>query len=195
MMRIRMKLALALVVCCEFSAACLGAPADNQEEAAKYAEAGQKAMASGHYAEARQNFEQLAKLEPNIAEVHATLAAIYFKLREYELSVREVRTAQKLKPSLPRLDSLLGLSLAELGQFDEALPLLEKGFQPDGRPEIRRMCGLQLLRAYHRARAAMPMRSKLHWRSTSCIPMTLKFCITRAESLGSSPTRDDKAER
>jgi tetratricopeptide (TPR) repeat protein len=83
-----------------------------------------------------------------VAEVHATLAAIYFKQREYELAVREVRTAQKLKPSLPRLDTLLALSLAELGKFDEALPHLEKGFKQTAEPDTRRMCGLQLLRAY-----------------------------------------------
>jgi tetratricopeptide (TPR) repeat protein len=43
---------------------------------------------------------------------------------------------------------LLGLSLAELGQFAEALPSLEKGFHYTPEPEVRRMCGLQLLRAY-----------------------------------------------
>lgn len=122
--------------------------ASSDQQAAQYAQAGQKALAEGHFSEARQNFEQLAKLEPNIAEVHATLAAIYFKQREYELAVREVRTAQKLKPSLPRLDSLLGLSLSELGQFQEALPRLEKGFKQAADSEVRRMCGLQLLRAY-----------------------------------------------
>jgi tetratricopeptide (TPR) repeat protein len=142
-----MKLALALVFGSIFLQHAW-ALQDNQEEAARYAEAGQKAMASGQYAEARQNFEQLAKLEPNIAEVHATLAAIYFKQREYERTIREVRTAQKLKPSLPRLDSLLGLAFAELDQFDEALPLVEKGFHQTADSEVRRMCGLQLLRAY-----------------------------------------------
>jgi tetratricopeptide (TPR) repeat protein len=147
MMRIQMKLFLVLGVCSIFLQPTRALP-DRQEEEARYAEAGQKAMASGHYEEARQNFEQLAKLDPNIAEVHATLVAIYFKLRQYDLSAREVRTAQKLKPSLPRLDSLMGLSLAELNQFDEALPLVEKGFRQTADPEIRRMCGLQLLRAY-----------------------------------------------
>ena len=147
MMCIRLKLALALAFCC-----CSLQPAwpqtDNQKQAANYADAGQRALAAGQYAEARQNFEQLAKLEPGIAEVHATLAAIYFSLREYELSVREVRTAQKLKPGLPRLGSLLGLSLAEMGRFQEALPHLEKGFKQTADSEARRMCGLQLLRAY-----------------------------------------------
>jgi tetratricopeptide (TPR) repeat protein len=147
MMRIRWKVALLLAVCC-CSLQPVWPQTGNQEQAANYAEAGQRALAAGHYPEARQNFEQLAKLEPNIAEVHATLAAIYFKLREYELSVREVRTAQKLKPSLPRLDSLLGLSLSELGHFEEALPLLEKGLKQTADLNTRRLCGLQLLRAY-----------------------------------------------
>jgi len=146
-MTIRLSLAVALVFCWIFWQSAWALPA-SQEEAERYAEAGQKAMATGQFAEARRNFEQLAKLEPNIAEVHATLAAIYFKQREYELSIKEVRTAQKLKPSLPRLDSLLGLSLAELNQFDEALPLLEKGFRQTADSEVRRMCGLQLLRVY-----------------------------------------------
>jgi tetratricopeptide (TPR) repeat protein len=120
----------------------------SEEQAAGYAEAGKTALSAGRYAEAQDNFEKLAKLEPGMAEVHATLAAIYFKQREYELSVREARTAKKLKPSLPRLDSLLGLSLSELGEFEEALPLLEKGFKQTADGEVRRMCGLQLLRAY-----------------------------------------------
>jgi tetratricopeptide (TPR) repeat protein len=128
----------------------LASPAQSgtDEEAARYATAGRQALVQGQYTVARADFEKLAKLDPGIAEVHATLAAIYFKQREYTLAVGEVRTAQKLKPSLPRLDSLLGLSLAELGQFNEALPRLEKGFKQSADPDSRRMCGLQLLRAY-----------------------------------------------
>ena len=114
----------------------------------KYADAGQEALAAGQYAEAQANFEQLAKLEPQVAEIHATLAVINFKLRLYEAAVHEIRTAQKLKPGLPRLDSLLGMSLSEMGHFNEALPGLEKGFRQSADPEIKRMCGLQLMRSY-----------------------------------------------
>jgi predicted Zn-dependent protease len=123
-----------------------GAASDDQ--AAQYAEMGQQALATGQYVVAQQNFEKLAKLEPAIAEVHATLAVIDFKLRAYEDAVREIHTAQKLKPGLPKLDSLLGASQAELGRFKEALPGLDKGFKQSSDVEIRRMCGLQLLRAY-----------------------------------------------
>ena len=123
------------------------AQAGSDDQAAQYAAAGQQALAQGQYAEAQADFEKLAKLDPGVAEIHATLGAIYFQRGEYDLAVKEVQTAQKLKPSLPRLDNLLGLSLSELSRFSEALPRLEKCFrQADA--ESKRMCGLQLLRAY-----------------------------------------------
>ncbi len=122
--------------------------AQTNEASEQYAEAGQRALAAGEYAAAQTDFEALAKLEPGVAEVHATLAIIYYKQREYDQAVNAIHAAQKLKPSLPKLDSLLGMSLAELGRFREALPGLEKGFKQSADPEIRRMSGLHLLRAY-----------------------------------------------
>ena len=138
---------LVLASCCTLPT-LLQAQTDSDDEASQYAAAGQRALAQGRYVDAQSDFEKLAKLDPGIAEVHATLAVIYFKLREFEPAIGEIQTAQKLKPSLPKLDSLLGLSLSELGRFAEALPRLEKGFKQTTDPEVRRMCGLQLLRAY-----------------------------------------------
>jgi len=126
----------------------LTAQAGGSEDAASYADAGQRAMAAGQYAEAQANFEKLATLEPKIAEVHATLAVVDFKLRDYRKAVDEIQTAKKLKPALPKLDSLLGLSQAELGRYAEALPGLEKGFKQTADSEIRRMCGLELMRTF-----------------------------------------------
>jgi predicted Zn-dependent protease len=141
------RLSLTLVLLCGLPLHAATQSA-NQVEAAQYADVGQQALAAGQYAVAQTNFEKLVKLEPGIAEVHATLAVIYFKQREYDLAVKEIHAAQKLKPSLPKLDSLLGQSLAEMGRFHDALPGLEKGFKQSADNEIRRMCGLQLLRAY-----------------------------------------------
>jgi tetratricopeptide (TPR) repeat protein len=120
----------------------------NNDAAAQLAQEGQQAMKQGRMADAQSSFEKLAKLEPTIAEVHATLAAICFKQKQYEEALREVQTAQKLKPELPRLDILMGLSLSELGRFKDALPKLERGFKQSSDTVSRKMCGLQLLRAY-----------------------------------------------
>jgi tetratricopeptide (TPR) repeat protein len=112
------------------------------------AAAGQQAMLHGDYATAEEDFQQLEQMDPGIAEIHATLAAICFKRREYDKAIREIHTAQRLKPGIPRLDTLLGLSLGEEDKYTEALPYLEKGFRQNSDPEVRRMCGLELLRAY-----------------------------------------------
>ena len=141
------KLGLLLISCLLIPLSAR-AQAGADERVAQLAQEGQQAMAAGEFDTARADFEQLAKLQPGIAEVHATLGAIYFQTHDYDQAVREVRTALRLKPTLAKLDSLLGLSLAELSRFSDALPHLEKGFKQTADPDVRRMCGLQLLRAY-----------------------------------------------
>ena len=92
-------------------------------------------------------FEKLRELEPNTAEVHANLGLIYFEEKKFDQAVPELRRALKLKPSLSNSGFILAMSLSELGQFSEAVPTLEKGFRL-GNTEMKRMCGLQLERAY-----------------------------------------------
>jgi Tfp pilus assembly protein PilF len=89
---------LASSTCLPFVSA---ARAVGQTEAERYAELGQKAMADGQYTVARSNFEQLAKLDPNLAEVHATLAVIDFKLREYESTISEFARLNGSSPACP----------------------------------------------------------------------------------------------
>jgi tetratricopeptide (TPR) repeat protein len=137
---------MALAIC--FVSAVLALAQTTSGTPEQYAAAGQKALAAGRYAEAQADYEKLAKLEPGIAEVHATLAVIDFKLREYERAVGEIKTAQKLKPNLPKLDSLLAMSLSELGRYSDAISGLEKCLHRSPDPEIKRMCGLELERAY-----------------------------------------------
>jgi predicted Zn-dependent protease len=110
-------------------------------------EAAQRALTTGNYREAEQAFEKLKELEPNTAEVRANLGLIYFEERKFDQAIPELRRALKLKPSLTNSSVILAMSLSELGQYTEALPGLEKGFHSND-PEMKRMCGLQLERAY-----------------------------------------------
>ncbi|MGA8274239.1 MAG: tetratricopeptide repeat protein [Candidatus Sulfotelmatobacter sp.] len=114
----------------------------------RYSEQGQRALAQERYSEAELAFEKLRELEPDVAEVHANLGLIYFEERKYEQAVEALRQARKLKPSLQKSDTLLAISLSELGRYSEALPGLEKGFHRTSDAETKRMCGLELQRAY-----------------------------------------------
>jgi tetratricopeptide (TPR) repeat protein len=114
----------------------------------RYSDAGQSALAAGYYVGAERAYEKLRDLEPGIAEVHANLGLIYFEGKKFDQAVPALRQALRLKPSLVKSESLLAMSLSELGRYSEALPGLEKGFHRSSEPEIKRMCGLELERSY-----------------------------------------------
>jgi len=129
---------------------CLPAVALPQENdsAERIAAMGQSALADGRYAEAEKAFERLRHLQPNIAEVHANLGLIFFQERKFEEAVPALRQALKLKPSLTKSESLLAMSLSEIGYYNEAVPGLDKCLHHTSDNEIKRMCGLELQRAY-----------------------------------------------
>jgi len=133
-------------------ALCVGAQAawaqGSEDQRQQLSEQGRAALEAGRYADAEQVYAQLGKLEPSIAEIHATLGVIYFKEGKFEQSATELHRALELKPGLPRVESLLAMVLSEQGHFQQALPGLEKGFHQSADPELKRMCGLRLERAY-----------------------------------------------
>ncbi len=138
---VRFYSALLLLVCCSVAQDSGGNRFQEQYGAA------QNALTAGNYSEAQQAFEKLAVANPAVAEVHANLGLIYFEERKFDEAVPELRRALKLKPSLTNSCFILAMSLSELGQYSEALPGLEKGFR-SANPDLKRMCGLQLERAY-----------------------------------------------
>jgi tetratricopeptide (TPR) repeat protein len=136
-----------LVALCGFTIPVPAISQTTPQSAEQYSETGNRALREGRYGVAEQAFEKLKGLEPNTAEVRANLGLIYFEERKFDQAIPELRRALKLKPSLTNSSVILAMSLSELGQYTEALPGLEKGFHSND-PEMKRMCGLQLERAY-----------------------------------------------
>lgn len=110
--------------------------------------AGEAAMAAGQYEDALNDFKQLQRMDPSVAEVHATLGVLYYKSGAFDRAIEEIHTARKLKPGLPGLDTLFALSLAESGQYKESLPGLEKAFRTSSDPALKRQAGLELAHVY-----------------------------------------------
>lgn len=115
---------------------------------ATWARDAQRALAERRYADAVQALEKLRQADPKVAEVHAQLGLAYYQQGAFAQAIGPLREALRLKPTLPRLDILLAMSLSEVGQFTEALPGLEKGYRQAADAPVQRMAGLQLLRAY-----------------------------------------------
>ena len=86
---------------------------------------------------------------PESPKYHARLGLIYFQQGRFAEAVAPLRRALKLNAALPNIDSLLAMSLSEIGRHDEALPGLEKAFhQQSTDSALRRLAGLHLQRAY-----------------------------------------------
>ena len=138
----------ALAICLSVWASAGYCQSSTDAEIERYSEEGQKALAESRYPDAERAFEKLRSLEPDVPEIYANLGLIYFQEKKFEQAVPSLRHALKVNPALPKLDTLLAMSLSELGQYQEALPGLEKGFHRSPDTAIKRMCGLQLQRAY-----------------------------------------------
>src|ERR1700691_4468048 len=62
----------------------------------RYAAEGQKALAAGDYTEAERAYEKLKDLVPGVAELHAKLGLIYFRVRQFAQAVSALHHALTL---------------------------------------------------------------------------------------------------
>lgn len=136
---------MALAALCLVAVGAMGQESDSLDRLYRQA---QQALTQGRYSEAERLYERLSKLDPGMAEVHANLGLIYFEERKFDQAVPALHQALKLKPGLTRSESLLAMSLSEIGRYSEAVAGLEKCLHRSAETEIKRMCGLELERAY-----------------------------------------------
>lgn len=101
-------------------------------------------MAANDYEAAIAALEQLVKAQPQSAETHHNLGLAYYFMGRYPKAVESFRQAVRLNPRLPHAQAFLGMAEAEVGQFKESLPRLEKAFAAETDAEIKRMVGIHL---------------------------------------------------
>lgn len=143
-----LKVALLLLLCNLFVISKVEAQQVNDAQLQRYLQEGEKALVAGQYDAAAQAYDKLRKLAPKMAEAHARLGLIYYQQGKFEQAESSLQYAIKLKPTLPNIDLLLGMTLSELGRYSEGLPVLEKGFRLTTDSTLKRASGLQLTRCY-----------------------------------------------
>ena len=112
-------------------------------------EQAQQALEAHHWPDASRALEQLAKLAPDVPEVHANLGlAYYFQGRSSE-ALASFERALHLNPQMPQAVIMSGICQAELGRDEAAIAILDPAFRsPSQDVEIGRLIGLHLARSY-----------------------------------------------
>jgi tetratricopeptide (TPR) repeat protein len=105
-------------------------------------------LVSGRFAEAEAVLVKLSSLNPGVPEIHANLGAVYFQEGKIRAAADSLRRALHLNPALTKSKTLLAICLAELGKPKEALSGLDSCFHNSADLELKRRCGLELLRVY-----------------------------------------------
>jgi predicted Zn-dependent protease len=119
-----------------------------QAEIRKYATEAKKAMTAKNLPAATVALEKLSSLTPNVAQVHANLGLVLYMQNRYAQAIHAFQEAAMLDPALPNVGIMLGLCFTETGQYQDAVKLLGPAFRPSANEQMRRVVGLDLLRAY-----------------------------------------------
>jgi tetratricopeptide (TPR) repeat protein len=120
---------------------CLGvlggaAPQEKGTQPQTLSEKGHKALEGHRFGEAQAAYEQVLKLDPNLAEAHSNLGLALFMEGRYEDAIPHFRKALELNPKLPRTEVLLALSYFNTNQLRRAVPLLETAHSANKRDTV-----------------------------------------------------------
>lgn len=124
----------------------------SQAEIKKYTMAAENAMAAKNLPAALSALEKLSNLTPDVAQVHANLGLVLYMQGRYTQAIGAFQRAARLDPRLPNVYTMLGLCFAETGRNQEAAQLLAPAFASSANQPMRKVIGLDLLRAYRALR-------------------------------------------
>jgi tetratricopeptide (TPR) repeat protein len=136
------------LVCGLVAAACVVGAQSRDDEAARYSQDADIAMQAKDWTAAAKALRKLEQLAPEVAEVHANLGLVYYSENRVTEAAAELEQALKINPAIANAGVLLGLCKAELGQAEAAIRLLAPDYPRVADRDLRRMVGIQLMRAY-----------------------------------------------
>src|SRR5580698_958431 len=96
--------------------------ASSVQEADAAFHAGYAAVSNGDLATARQQFQRVVQLAPQIEEGHSALGSVLYQLGEYPDAIKELEEALNLKPEDRPAQENLVLAYTQTGNYQKALP-------------------------------------------------------------------------
>src|SRR5215475_6833191 len=87
--------------------------------------AGYSAASNGDLITARQQFQRVVQLAPQVEEGHSALGAVLYKLGSYADAIKELETAVKMKPEDRSAQENLASAYVHTAAYQKALPIFE----------------------------------------------------------------------
>lgn len=93
-------------------------------------------------------FEAIVALDPNNVDARGNLGVVLFFEGQYTKAIPQLRAALKLKPSLWKIQALLGMGEKRTGDLADGLHDLEEAFPKVRDQKIRIEAGMELIEVY-----------------------------------------------
>jgi tetratricopeptide (TPR) repeat protein len=100
---------------------------------------------------AAREFSAILELAPNNIDARGNLGVLLFFQRDYAKAVPQLRGALKLRPTLWKIQALLGMAEKRIGQTASAQADLEKSFPQLQEEKLRIEAGMELIEIYYGA--------------------------------------------
>lgn len=143
----RQKLLLPVGICLLCALSLVTPKAAQSQNLPELSAQGKAALRDQQFDQAAKLYEQIVNIDPRSAEAHSNLGLALYMLGSYARAITELHTALELNPRLDRTQILLALSYFNTGEFDRAIPLLEKAYRTmKDDPVVAAHLGLAYLR-------------------------------------------------
>ncbi len=121
-----------------------------EKEARVLFERAEQALRNNKPKEASDGFQEVLRLDPGNVEARVDLGVIEFFAGNYPKAAQDFREGLKLRPSLWKIQALLGMCEKRLGHFAEAQALLESSFSRLEDEKVRLRAGMDLVEIDYR---------------------------------------------
>ena len=118
---------------------------NDQAKVQTYMESARAAIARHDLNAANSDYAQILKLDPGNTQILVARGVVLYALGQPAEAIVLLRSALKLDPVNQQAEAFLALSLADSGDCQQALPILEKRFDDALELKTRRLVGLALL--------------------------------------------------
>ena len=125
--------------------ACYAPAQVNDSEIQVHRTAAADALKANDLVRAESEYRAIIALNPKNVEAYAALGVALYASGNFRKAFVALHSALELDPTQPRVELFLGLTQSELGQCDDAVPILKRQLSEQPDRKLRRLAGLSAL--------------------------------------------------